>query len=155
MNSVEEAPEWEALELTVDSRASATVVGEDMVKAVPAENARADVVYEGADGSQIPHLCEKKFSAVTECGLLRRMVAQVTEVNKALLSVSKIVNAGNRWCSTVAVVTSNTKPRASGCHSKSVKVFTRSIYGSLVTSRPLSEGGPEKGRKTLQRQSQP
>ena len=96
MRSVEEEPEWEVLELTVDSGASATVVGEDMVKAVPAQNARPDVVYEVADGSQIPHLGEKKFNAVTESGLLRRMVAQVTEVNKALLSVSKIVNAGNR-----------------------------------------------------------
>ena len=36
MNSVEEAPEWEALDLTVDSGASVTVIGREMVKAVEA-----------------------------------------------------------------------------------------------------------------------
>ena len=96
MKSVEEEPEWEALEFTVDSGASATVVGEDMVKAVPAQNVRPDVVYEVADGSHIPHLGEKQFRAVTDCGLARKMCTQVTEVNKALLSVSRIVSAGNR-----------------------------------------------------------
>ena len=39
---------------------------------------------------------EKKFNAYTDEGLSRDLVAQVTEVNKALLSVSKIVQAGNR-----------------------------------------------------------
>ena len=82
--------------MIVDSGASATVVGEEMVKAVAASNVRPDVKYEVADGSHIPHLGEKQFSAVTEDGLLRKMSVHVTEVNKALLSVSRIVNAGNR-----------------------------------------------------------
>ena len=94
--AVEEVPEWEVLEMAVDSGASATVIGEEMVKAVAAQNIRPDVKYEVADGSHIPHMGEKKVNAFTECGLSRNLVAQVTEVNKALLSVSKIVGAGNR-----------------------------------------------------------
>ena len=84
------------METAVDSGASSTVVSDEMVKAVSAQNARLDVKYEVADGSQIPHLGEKKFSAISDCGLTRKLVAQVTEVNKALLSVSQIVRAGNR-----------------------------------------------------------
>ena len=38
---------------------------------------------------------EKAFNAYTDSGLLRRLTAQVTEVNKALLSVSRMVQAGN------------------------------------------------------------
>ena len=82
--------------MAVDSGASFTVIGEDMVKAVTAQNARPDIKYEVADGSHIPHLGEKQFNAFTECVLLRRLSAQVAEVNKALLSVSRIVQAGNR-----------------------------------------------------------
>ena len=47
-------------------------------------------------GSHIPHLGEKQFNAVTEDGLRRKMSVHVTKLNKALLSVSRIVNAGNR-----------------------------------------------------------
>ena len=67
-----------------------------MVKAVPARNARPDVKYEVADGSHILHLGEKEFSAYTDSGSLRRLNTQVTGVNKALLSVPRIVKAGNR-----------------------------------------------------------
>ena len=94
--AVEEVPEWEPLELAVDSGASVTVIGEDQVRAVTATNARPDVKHEVADGSQIPNLGEKAFSAVTDNGLFRNMSAQVADVNKALLSVSRIVKAGNR-----------------------------------------------------------
>ena len=94
--SVDEVPEWEELELAVDSGASETVIGEEMVKAVTAKNVKPDLKYEVADGSQIPHLGEKEFEAYTEAGLWRNMTAQVTEVNKALLSVSRMVKAGNR-----------------------------------------------------------
>ena len=93
--AVEEAPEWEILELAVDSGASVIVIGEEMVKAVDAVNARPDIKYEVADGSQIPHLGEKEFKAFSESGIIRHLSAQVNEVNKAALSVSRIVKAGN------------------------------------------------------------
>ena len=53
------------------------------------------VQYE-ADGTLIPNLCEKKFIAVSDNGVARQMRAQVCEVNKALLSVHRVVQAGNR-----------------------------------------------------------
>ena len=51
---------------------------------------------EVADGSYIEHLGEKNFTAITDAGLEHHITAQVTDVNKALLSVSKIVSKGCR-----------------------------------------------------------
>ena len=39
---------------------------------------------------------QKTFMAVTDTGVTNQMTAQATEVNKALLSVAKIVQAGNK-----------------------------------------------------------
>ena len=44
----------------------------------------------------IDHLGEKTFTAFTEGGSEHYMTAQVTEVNKALLSVSKLASKGCR-----------------------------------------------------------
>ena len=73
-----------------------TVIGRDMVKAVQSKGARPDVKYEVADGSYIEHLGEKNFTALTDAGLEHHMTAQVTDVNKAFLSVSKLVSKGCR-----------------------------------------------------------
>ena len=53
-------------------------------------------MYETANGDRIPNLGEKRFIAHTEEGLERKVTAQVADVSKALLSVKKIVAAGNR-----------------------------------------------------------
>ena len=90
---------WEELEIAVDSGATETVVPEDAlgnVDTVEGEACRRGVMYEVASGTLIPNLGEKKFVAVGEAGEVRRMVAQVCEVNKPLMSVSKMVAAGNR-----------------------------------------------------------
>ena len=71
------------------------VVSDNVVKAVSAIDPRPDIKYEVADGSHIPNLGEKDFAAFTDCGSLRRITAQVTEVNKALLSVAKLVQSGH------------------------------------------------------------
>ena len=42
--------------MIVDSGASGTVIGEHMVKAVDARNARSDITYKLADGSKVPHM---------------------------------------------------------------------------------------------------
>ena len=52
--------------------------------------------YEVADGSRIPNEGEKTFEAHAEGGAVRLIKAQVCGVNKPLLSVRKIVEAGNR-----------------------------------------------------------
>ena len=82
--------------MIVDSGASGTVVGETMIAAVEAINIQKDVSYKLADGSRVPHMGETTFKAYTDQGHIRHMVAAVTEVDDALLSVTKVVKAGNR-----------------------------------------------------------
>ena len=91
--------EWEVLELAVDNGASETVIHEEMVKSVAVQEGPASkrgVKYEVANGVRIPNLGEKKFSGSSEEGIERTLTAQVCDVNKALLSVRKVVAAGNR-----------------------------------------------------------
>ena len=83
----------------MDSGASETVVSDEMLPTVATEEgdaARRGVEYEVANGVCIPNLGEKKFIAATETGMLRRMKAQVCDVSKPLLSVKRILQAGNR-----------------------------------------------------------
>ena len=85
--------------MAVDSGATETVAGEDMIKGVetkPGEATRRGVQYEVASGELIPNLGEKNFLAYGEHGQMRAIKAQVCEVNKALLSVSRMVQAGNK-----------------------------------------------------------
>ena len=99
LKSVEEVPEWEEIEMAVDSGASESVVSEDMLTRVTTVEGYAQkkgVQYEVADGTLIPNLGEKKCVGVSDRGVTRQMKAQVCEVNKALLSVHRVVQAGNR-----------------------------------------------------------
>ena len=76
-----------------------TAIGEDtrkFMKLLEGHAFRRGVEYDVANGVRIPNLGEKKFDAVTEDGNIRQITAQVCEVNKPLLSVSKMVAAGNR-----------------------------------------------------------
>ena len=90
---------WEEIELAVDSGATETVVNEDMltnVETTEGDAYRRGVEYEVASGQTIPNMGEKRFIAVSESGGVRAMTAQVCDVNKPLLSVRKVVQAGNR-----------------------------------------------------------
>ena len=90
---------WEEVELAVDSGASETVISEDMVMSVDLCDSPASkrgVEYEVANGVRIPNLGEKRFVGTSEEGISRRLTAQVCEVNKGLLSVSKVTKAGSR-----------------------------------------------------------
>ena len=98
INALED-PEWEEVEFAVDSGATETVIGENTLKSVKLLEGVAfkrGVKYEVANGIRIPNLGEKKFLDITEDGLAREITAQVCEVNKPLLSVSKIVSTGNK-----------------------------------------------------------
>ena len=91
--------EWQEVEFAVDSGATETVLGEDMLPEVELKEgaaSRRGVEYEVANGEKIPNLGEKKFRGVTEEGKSRNITAQVCDVNKALLSVKKVMSAGNR-----------------------------------------------------------
>ena len=78
-----EAPEWEELDLLVDSGASTTVVNDDLVLAVNAINIKPEVTYQMADGRIIPHQGENTFKAVTNEGLVRHMTARVCDGHRA------------------------------------------------------------------------
>ena len=98
INSIQ-TQEWDSIELAMDSGASETVIGEDMLTAVETKEgpaSRRGVQYEVANGVRIPNLGEKSFRGYTDEGLRRSMKAQVCDVNKALLSVHKLVKAGNK-----------------------------------------------------------
>ena len=97
LNNLED--EWEELEMAVDSGATETVVGLEMLKAIKLIEGQAfkrGVKYEVANGVRIPNMGEKTFVGTTDDGTKREITAQVCDVNKPLLSVSKMVAAGNR-----------------------------------------------------------
>ena len=52
--------------------------------------------YEVADGTLMPNRGEKKVLLESDEGVAKNLTVQVTDVNKALLSVSKIVRNGHR-----------------------------------------------------------
>ena len=98
VNSMEEQ-EWEEINMAVDSGATETVVGEDMLTSVETKEGsayRRGVQYEVANGERVANLGEKKFVCYGDEGQERGMTAQVCDVNKALLSVRRLVQAGNK-----------------------------------------------------------
>ena len=91
--------EWEEVEMTVDSGASETGIGEDMVESAELREGRASrkgTVYEVVNGVRIPNLGEKRIIGTSEEGISRTITTQVCDVNKGLLSVRRMVDAGNR-----------------------------------------------------------
>ena len=83
----------------MDSGATESVVPETMPASIPTVEGAASkrgVLYEVASGHQIPNEGEKRFSVVTEEGKEKKMVLQVCEVIQGLLSVAKMMAAGNR-----------------------------------------------------------
>ena len=99
LNVVKETPEWEEIEMAVDSGASGSVVNEEQlngIETLEGEAKKRGIQYEVADGTLIPNLGEKKYIAVSDTGVARHMKSQVCDVNRALLSVHRCVQAGNR-----------------------------------------------------------
>ena len=99
VRSASHEDEWEELEMVVDSGASETVAQEEILPSIEVKEGEArkkGVKYEVADGTLIPNLGEKTFVAVGENGTLRKMRVQVCDVNKPLLSVRRVTQAGNR-----------------------------------------------------------
>ena len=89
---------WEEVTMYLDSGATETVIPKDMLMSLDLKEgaaARQGITYEVANGVRIANLGEKAFIGVTEDGQEKEINAQVCEVNKALLSVSKAVKAGN------------------------------------------------------------
>ena len=90
---------WVLVEAAVDSGATENVMGEKDLRSVATRDGEASkrgVTYEVANGKRIPNLGEKQFVAHTAEGLAKGITCQVCDVNRPLLSVSKIVAAGHR-----------------------------------------------------------
>ena len=99
VNAVDADEEWEKIEFHVDSGATETVLSEAMLMCVATKEGLAmkqGIKYEVANGVRIDNLGEKNFKGVSKEGFFRSMTAQVCDVNKALLSVKKVIAAGNQ-----------------------------------------------------------
>ena len=96
-------PGWSEITFTVDSGASEIVIGLNALTAVPlvqGQAAKNGVKYECANGAVIKNFGQKQFVGTWFAGgsdgrgISRPMVAQVTSVNKALLSVGRLEEGG-------------------------------------------------------------
>ena len=90
--------EWEYIEFILDSGATTTVIPPHVGKAydvLPSEASKAGVMYEIADGTEIPNLGEKLMPVVTAEGTWKGLRAQVADVSKALQSVRSLVRSGH------------------------------------------------------------
>lgn len=91
--------EWERVDFAVDSGASETVMPPHVLRDIavePSDASRRGVLYEVANGERIPNMGERNFQAETHFeGIQRKIKAQVCQVSKPLLSVAKLVRAGN------------------------------------------------------------
>ena len=91
--------EWEELEFIVDSGSSDTVIGEESlpgVKLMQMPASQSGVEFECANGEWISNLGQKQFHAVTDENVRKTVTAQVCNVNKSLLSVSRVTRGGAR-----------------------------------------------------------
>ena len=92
-------PQWESIEFAVDSGASETVISDNLLTCCPTRPSAASrrgVMYEVANGEQIPNLGEKHIKCITDGeGIGRAITAQVCDVSRPLMSVHKLVQAGN------------------------------------------------------------
>ena len=86
----------EYLDVTVDSGATDSVMDKSKVPSCPvrpSEGSRRGVNYVAAAGKVIPNEGEKRLRVITEEGHGCNLKMQITAVNKALLSVSKVCDA--------------------------------------------------------------
>ena len=99
VNTIQNNNGWELITMYVDSGATETVIAEQMLSMMDIKESpqsKRGVEYEVANGKTIPNLGQKQFVAHADDGTKRQILAQVCEVNKALLSVSKVVSHGNK-----------------------------------------------------------
>ena len=84
------------MELTIDSGAGENVMPGYMAPYTPVtESKEAGVMYTAANGDMMPNRGCKKVKVTTKEGQLRIMNMQITDVNRALMSVAKICDTGH------------------------------------------------------------
>ena len=90
--------EWEYVEAILDSGATVTVIPPHIGRGydiTPGEASRLGVMYEVANGEEIPNLGEKLLPVMTLEGGRRGMRAQVADVSKPLQAVRSLVRTGH------------------------------------------------------------
>ena len=90
--------DWEYVEFILDSGATTTVIPTSVGRSYevqPSEASKAGVMYEIANGDEIPNLGEKLMPVVTTEGAWKGLLAQVADISKALQSVRSLVKAGH------------------------------------------------------------
>lgn len=91
--------EQKSIWITVDSGASENVIAEKMApmtKTRPSRGSQSGVQYVTANGSCVKNQGEKHLKVVTQEGQKCTINMQVTDVQKPLMSVSRICDAGHR-----------------------------------------------------------
>jgi hypothetical protein len=93
-----EAEEWIEIELTADTGACDTVMPRAMAAHIPIQpslQSLKSMMYEVADGNEIPNLGERRCLMWTETAAeARKINLQVADVHKALLSLSRCADMG-------------------------------------------------------------
>lgn len=85
--------------ITIDSGASENVISENMApqfKVKPSQGSREGVRYVTANGQTMANRGEKDVKVVTDEGHRRMLKMQVTDVQKPLMSVARICDAGHK-----------------------------------------------------------
>jgi hypothetical protein len=92
------AEEWIEVELTADTGACDTVMPRSMAQHIPIQpsaQSLSSMMYEVADGNEIPNLGERRCVMWTEGSQdARKINLQVADVHKALLSLSRCADMG-------------------------------------------------------------
>ena len=88
----------QSMEITIDSGAAENVMPERVAPNVPvqySEEQAAGVVYTAANGDVMPNRGKKLVPFTTSEGQRRMANMQVTDVNRVLMSVAKVCDAGH------------------------------------------------------------
>ena len=96
--STSDVEEWIEVELTADTGACDTVMPRSMAQHIPIQpsaQSLSSMMYEVADGNEIPNLGERRCVMWTEGSHdARKINMQVADVHKALLSLSRCADMG-------------------------------------------------------------
>ena len=96
--SIVSEPEWQEIEITVDSGACDTVMPTRMcahISIVATAKSRSGFEYEVANGDGLLNMGERRWFMMTEnSGTMKRIAFQCADVHKSLLSVSRLADQG-------------------------------------------------------------
>ena len=98
LSTINPAEEWIELEVTVDSGACDTVMPQELCRGIPIVDSagpRAGLEYKVANGDGLPNLGERRCLLMTlGSSTAKRIVFQVADVHKPLLSISRCADMG-------------------------------------------------------------